>query len=355
MDSPSPPPAPDPHETAQAQYQYNADAARLNTQLNRPTQITPYGTMKWTQAPSTRTFNQSAYEAAVKESQTAAARSMLGNGGSSTGNGAGYYDNAGEFHAASQASPAQMAASVDRNDPRFWSDTPSDQWTSEIILDPKVKALVDAQLDTSMGLQGSIKNALTRVDQTMAQPLDFSADALQQGRKSVEDALYQSYTRRLDPQYAERENTLRSDLMNRGFMEGTEAFQREMDRFSRDRVDAYGAATRDSVLAGGSEQDRQIANMLRGRNQVINELSSLRTGAQAPMPQFASGQSGASVQPGNYQAAANTAYQGQLAGYNADVASGNAMMGGLFSLGGAMLGGPAGSVGGTLLSRFLGG
>jgi hypothetical protein len=339
MDSPSPPPAPDPAATASTQFQYNADAARLNTQLNRPTQITPYGTLKWSQGPSTRTFDQTAWDAANK---------AVGQAGQ------GYFSDRGDGNWVATGGGGTGAVNLDRNDPRFWKDAPSDQWTSEIVLDPKVKALVDASLDTSLGLQGSIKNALGRVDTMMGQPLDFSADSLSADRQRVEDSLYDSYKRRLDPQFADRENQLRSDLINRGFMEGTEAYDRELARLGRDRTDAYGQATRDSVLAGGSEQDRQIANQLRGRNQLINELASLRTGSQAPMPQFSSGMAGASVAPGNFAGAQQQQYQGQLAGYNAGVASDNALMGGLFSLGGAALGGPAGAGFGSFLGGLFG-
>lgn len=53
--TPSAPAAPDPVATAAAQGTINADTARLNAQLNRVNQVSPYGTVNWSQNGDTWT------------------------------------------------------------------------------------------------------------------------------------------------------------------------------------------------------------------------------------------------------------------------------------------------------------
>lgn len=86
----------------------------------------------------------------------------------------------------------------------------------------------------------------------------------------------------------------------------------------------------------------QFNNTVALRNQILNELNALRTGAQAAMPQFSSTQSGAQVAPSPVAQSIYNSYQGQLGNYNTAVASNNQMMGGLASLGGAALMAPSG-------------
>ena len=73
------------------------------------------------------------------------------------------------------------------------------------------------------------------------------------------------------------------------------------------------------------------------RNQILNELNALRTGAQAQAPNFASTNSGAQVGASPIAQSAYNSYQGDMANYNAQVGSNNAMLGGLASLGGSAM------------------
>jgi hypothetical protein len=71
-----PPPPPDPYATATAQYGMNADTARVNAALDRYKQITPYGTLdwsnvgdKWTQTTNLTPEGQYLLDAANKMSK----------------------------------------------------------------------------------------------------------------------------------------------------------------------------------------------------------------------------------------------------------------------------------------------
>lgn len=315
MDSPAPPPVPDPAQVAQVQGGLNSDAARLNTQLNRADQVTPYGSLHWT---NNRAFDQTGYDAALAAYKAS--------------NGVG--------------ADGSAISTPDKNS--FYSG--DDKWTSNITLDPRVQSLIDSNLASSQGLQGATDAALSRVGSVLGQGIDYSAlpgapdpytmyslagdltkptaprldttgpgygsagtlnagnltdvskqisgqqgtvgqsqgllshemqqlyglgslpTASEATRKQVEDALYARETSRLDPQYASQEDQLRSTLLNKGLTEGSEAWNTEMANFARGKNDAYSTANWDAITKGGAEQSRLLADELGVRSQGVNEL-----------------------------------------------------------------------------------
>jgi len=118
----------------------------------------------------------------------------------------------------------------------------------------------------------------------------------------------------------------------------------------------YGAETaqetaKDNSTANQFNMERmnnqdQFNNTIAVRNQILNELNALRTGAQAQMPNFGSTNSGAQVGASPIAQSVYNSYQGDLANYQAGVGSNNAMLGGLASLGGAVMRAPAGTFAG---------
>lgn len=96
------------------------------------------------------------------------------------------------------------------------------------------------------------------------------------------------------------------------------------------------SAANEFNLQRTNNQD-QFNNTIAARNQILNELNSLRTGAQAQMPQFGNTQSGANVAASPIAQSVYNSYQGELGNYNTQVGSNNAMLGGLASLGGAAM------------------
>lgn len=113
------------------------------------------------------------------------------------------------------------------------------------------------------------------------------------------------------------------------------------------------------------EQDQaasQVAalrsGMLNERNAVrqapLNDLRSLM-GANPSNPAFAGFASSGLAPNADLTGAASNTYQDQMNAYNAQMKSKDNGLGGLFGLAGSILGGPAGSVGGTMLSKLFGG
>jgi hypothetical protein len=156
-----------------------------------------------------------------------------------------------------------------------------------------------------------------RIREMLGTPIDMSNDA-------VEGRLFELGSKRLDPMFQERESQMRADLVNRGIREGTPAFDAEMRNFTQGRNDAYN----NLALTG---RGQAIQEMLTQRNQPINEITALMSGSQVSNPNFQN----------TPQTSVNGVdYAGMVMNnYNQEMGQHNAMMGGLFGLGGAAIGG----------------
>lgn len=95
---------------------------------------------------------------------------------------------------------------------------------------------------------------------------DFSAD-----RQRIEDNVFGNFMRRAEPEFAQQTENLEQQLANRGIPRGSELFNREMERLSRQQEDAkLSAQSRAFELAGGEQSRLQGFNM-GTRQQGISE------------------------------------------------------------------------------------
>lgn len=155
-------------------------------------------------------------------------------------------------------------------------------------------------------------------------------DRLGQGdSRRVEDAIYQRGLERLQPEYEEGREALRSRLIGQGLSPGSRAYEQAMGQFGRREADALENLALSSISQGAAENRAQ-------RSQSINELAALLQGAPAIG-------SPATQMPTQYQMAPPDIagltmgnYAGQLNAYNTRANE----LGGLYGLGG-QLGGAA--------------
>lgn len=206
-----------------------------------------------------------------------------------------------------------------------------------IELSPEQQRLLEMQQGQDLALGGIANNQIDQMAQMYAQGIDPSS--VGDFRQQAQDALYDRNTLYLDRDFQRSEDRERNRLANQGVVEGSEAYNAAMDRFSRDKEIAYRQARNESIVGGGAEADRSMAQLFALRNQPLNEFNALRNASQVQMPNF---QGPANVSMPGTDVSGNTwnAYQGDLAAYNAQQAGSNAAMGGLFNLGG-QLGGAA--------------
>lgn len=109
-------------------------------------------------------------------------------------------------------------------------------------------------------------------DLTRSYGTDFSTD-----RQRVEEALMS----RMNPQLDRDRESLRTSLLNQGIREGSEAFDRAMNRFDEQANDARMQA----ILAGGQEQSR-LAGLEASRARFENAAQNQAFGQEATRAQF---------------------------------------------------------------------
>lgn len=179
--------------------------------------------------------------------------------------------------------------------------------------------------------------------------------------QQAQDAAYKQQTQYLDPQFAQSQEQLDNQLKQSGAQPGSPAYNNAMELFNNQKQQAYSNAEEQAVGQGLQEQQslygesantqqqlfgeaaagqqatnaaagQQFSQGLEGlqanlglRDQPLTEYNSLMTGINPQLPSFGLGGGGnAQAQTPDIESAFAQQYQGQLAGYNADVSSANA-------------------------------
>jgi len=214
-------------------------------------------------------------------------------------------------------------------------------------LAPEQQQLLDIQNQASLGLGQTMNQGVGYVQDMLNNPFDTSKlpNMPVTGDNAGRDAMTQSIIDRQQPMWDKQRSQGEADLLARGFNPGGEAWKSKQDDMNRGENDARLAA----IQAGGQEQSRLFGlgttarqNALSEqsflRNEPLNTLNAVRTGAQVTGPQYVNAPQqqgttgpdylGAASALGNYNMGANNASQGGQ----------NAMMQGLFGLGSSFLG-----------------
>lgn len=200
-----------------------------------------------------------------------------------------------------------------------------DKWANDITLAPQAQQTLDSQLALSnqMGQLGLDRSSA--VNDAFSQPYDTGSI------KDIADKSYSNFTSRLDPQWQANGAQLDSKLANQGIMSGSHAYDDAQRVFGQQKNDAYTQANQAAINT--MPQTQQLAAAL--RNQPLNELNAIRTGAQIQNPQFGATPSAGTAPGTNYLGAAqgDAAYDQGL--YNSQVGSANSFNSGLMTLVGA--------------------
>jgi hypothetical protein len=184
-----------------------------------------------------------------------------------------------------QAGQANVNAQTQANRPNQsspfastnWMQGPNGQWQQNTQFNGPLGGLSDALQQQAAGAMDSpfSLNGLPALT-------DGSA-----ARQQAIDAAYGDATKRLDPQFQQREQDLRSRLSGQGLVEGSEAYNNALKSFGQERTDAYQGAMNSAIgqgtaagnaLFGQSLASRQnaLAEALRQRGQAFGELQGLQ-------------------------------------------------------------------------------
>jgi hypothetical protein len=150
------------------------------------------------------------------------------------------------------------------------------------------------------------------------------------GNEAVEGRLMELGSKRLDPMFAQREEQTRQNLIARGIRPGSAAYEAEMTNFNQGRNDAY-----NQLLLQGRGQASQ--ELLTEDNQRINQIGALLSGGQVSQPNFMNTNM-PTIPTTDNGGIIQQHYQNQMQAYQQNAANSNNLLGGLFGLGGKLIG-----------------
>lgn len=254
------------------------------------------------------------------------------------------YVGAANATAAGNAEAARVAATANRvNQYTPWgnlvyTDLGNDRWRADTVLSPEQQQMLDKNNQLGIGLLNTANTGLNYAQSTLQKPgVDTSQLpqlAINPGQ-TAQDALMS----RLEPSFARSEDALRTRLANQGIMQGSEAFNTELNSFNQGKNDAYTQAALQGMNIGNSTRQQAFQESAYNQMQPINVINALRTGNQVNSPTFNPVPQQATTAGADILGATQAGYNAQLGAANAQNAGFGNMMGGLFKLGSAYLGG----------------
>lgn len=198
------------------------------------------------------------------------------------------------------------------------------QYTQTTTLSPEQQA-IKAQNDAASLNLGTIANQQSNFLK------DYLATPVKLDTAATEARTMELANQRLAPVIAQRDEDLRTRLANQGIKAGSDAYDRELNTFNQGTNDAY-----NQLILNGHQQ--AVQDILTQRNQPLNEISALMSGSQVGMPQFGAGTNQPSLPTVDYAGMVDQNYQNQMNAYNTQMQQSNGIIGGLFGLGGKLIG-----------------
>lgn len=220
---------------------------------------------------------------------------------------------AGNLEAAKYATVANRANQWTPYGTLTWKRgaTDYDPWTQTVQLNETGQKLLDLNNQAQLGMGGLLQGATQRTQDAFNKPFDFNSV------QDVQNKAYDAYKSRLDPQWAQYGQSMDAKLANQGIGVGTEAYNNAMRSFNQGRNDAYQQANLAAIQT--APQTMQMATAI--RNQPLNELNALQTGAQVQNPQFSNYAQQATTAGADYSGALNQGWNSQLGAANANNAN----------------------------------
>jgi hypothetical protein len=198
------------------------------------------------------------------------------------------------------------------------------QYEQTTTLSPQQQAIKNQSDAASLNL-GTLANQQSGfLTDYLSKPVNLDTSATE--ARTMELA-----NQRLSPLVAQRDEDLRTRLANQGIKAGSDAYSRELNTFNQGTNDAY-----NQLILNGHQQAQQ--DILTQRNQPLNEISALLSGSQVQTPTFGAGTNQPSLPTVDYAGMVDQNYQNQLGAYNTQMQQSNNLIGGLFGLGGKLIG-----------------
>jgi hypothetical protein len=246
---------------------------------------------------------------------------------------------AGDLAAARTAAAANRVNQVTPYGNLTYSMNPSDQdqwgnnmWTVTQSLSPEQQQLLDYQNKTSIGLGELTGKGLGYVNDMIQNPFstkDLASTGFDPGQ-SYQDA----YMQRLQPQIDQGREALNTQLANAGIPVGSEAWKRAQMTQATKENDLRLGATTQGFGTGLQARQQGFNEAAYQRNEPINTLNAVRTGAQVTNPSYVSVPQQATTKGADLLGAATAQGNYDVASNNAASASQSGMTSGLMGLAG---------------------
>ncbi|RWX14570.1 tail fiber domain-containing protein [Rhizobium hidalgonense] len=189
---------------------------------------------------------------------------------------------------------------------------------------PENQAIYDQTQQTQLGLARLANDQTNKISGVLGTNVDLSSG-------NVDKYVNNHWQSGFDNQWNRDQASLDQSLADKGISMGSAAYDNAMRDFSTRKQ-----AASDQYL-GDMYSNAQNA-ILTERNQPLNEISALMSGSQVHQPSYVN--SPTTQLPTVDQAGLiNENYNQKMGQYNQQLAKSNAAMGGLFGLGGSLLGG----------------
>jgi len=208
-------------------------------------------------------------------------------------------------------------------------------WTATQSLAPAQQKLLDYQNQASLGLGELTGKGLGYVNKMLETPFDTSK--LPTTGFNPSQSYQDAYMQRLQPQILQSREALNTQLANSGIPVGSEAYKRAMQAQGMKENDLLAAATTQGFGVGQQARQSALQEQAYLRNEPLNTLNAVRSGAQVQGPSFVNSAQQANTAGPDILGATQMGYNANLAASNAQNAANNQMTQGLFSLGGAAL------------------
>lgn len=245
----------------------------------------------------------------------------------------------GDLDAARTAAAANRVNQVTPYGNLTYSMNPSDQdqwgnamWTVTQTLSPEQQKLLDYQNQTSMGLGELTGKGLGYVQNMLDNPFttkDLPSLGIDAGQ-TYQDA----YMKRLAPQINQSREALNVSLANQGIPVGSEAWNRAQMNQANKENDLLLGATTQGFGTGLSARQQGFSEASYLRNEPLNTLNAVRTGAQVTNPNFVSVPQQATTKGADLLGAATAQGNYNTASNNASTAANSSMTSGLIGLAG---------------------
>jgi hypothetical protein len=194
-----------------------------------------------------------------------------------------------------------------------WTDPASGKvfdipkFTQTTTLSDGQRKIYDLNQGTETELAGMAGEQAKRLRGLLSEPVNLDNEA-------VEQRLFDLADRRFAPQRQRETESLRTDLVNQGITQGSEAYDRAMGRFTEGWNDRYNQL----ALSG---RGQAVQEALTARNQPLNEIIGIMSGTQVGLPQFSGGAPNYNIPTTDYAGIVGNNFNQQMQGYQGQLAA----------------------------------